>query len=182
MRSLLLFFILFNQYQPIFAQENLRNEEFPNIEKEYLIKLPQITFSIERSSQTTTCQYPNQGLKKGNDIIPSISDVKRKEAIIKLIEKIIECHTLPFKEDGQIFSNREGKLPPKPKGYYREYTLVVPKDAPKEFYIGNTHYSAYPTYGARGPERIIIGGGEEIYYTPTHYDSFVKIEIVEINR
>lgn len=167
----------------IFSQENLRNEKFAEIiTPEVSIKTSEVGVSIDTSTQLRTCPYPNEGLKKGNDIVPFISDEKRKESIIKLIEKIVNCEKLPFKEDGQTFYNKEGILPQMPKGYYREYTLVIPKDAAKEFYIGDTLYTAYPSYGARGPERIVIGGGKDIYYTPTHYDSFVKIEIVNTKK
>lgn len=124
------------------------------------------------------CQYPNEGLVYGNKIIPEISDPKRVNAILMLIKKIINCEKLPFKQDGQVFYNKEKLLPEKPKGYYREYTLIVPKDAAKEFYIGGVHYTAYPSYGVRGAERIVIGDGRVIYYTPTHYNNFVRIKLV----
>lgn len=165
-----------------FSQESLRDENFPNLSdlilSESLVNSSNISISIDRSTHVSGCPYPNGGLVKGSEIVPLISDKKRKEAIIKLIEKIVDCEKLPFKEDGQIFYNKENKLPQMPKGYYREYTLIVPKDADKEFYVGDTLYTAYPSFGVRGPERIVIGGGKDIYYTPTHYESFVKITIV----
>jgi guanyl-specific ribonuclease Sa len=63
----------------------------------------------------------------------------------------------PYQKDGAIFSNREGKLPTKPRGYYREYTV--------------------PTPGAsnRGTRRFVVGKKGEIYYTNNHYQSFVKV-------
>ena len=63
-------------------------------------------------------------------------------------------------KDGSVFHNFEGKLPPRPRGYYREYTV--------------------PTPGAktRGARRLIAGGQppEVFYYTDDHYQTFRRIE------
>jgi ribonuclease T1 len=69
----------------------------------------------------------------------------------------------PFRydRDGIAFGNRERLLPPKPRGYYREYTV--------------------PTPGAttRGARRIICGGPprtpDACWYTADHYQSFRRI-------
>ncbi|HXF46073.1 MAG TPA: ribonuclease domain-containing protein [Burkholderiaceae bacterium] len=67
----------------------------------------------------------------------------------------------PYRKDGSVFFNRERKLPPKPRGYYTEYTV--------------------PTPGARdrGARRIVAGGDPatsgEYYYTDDHYQSFRRI-------
>jgi ribonuclease T1 len=63
----------------------------------------------------------------------------------------------PYAKDGTIFGNFEKRLPLKPKGYYREYTV--------------------PTPGARnrGARRIVTGQGGELYYTKDHYRSFLRI-------
>jgi len=62
----------------------------------------------------------------------------------------------PHRQDGGVFGNREGRLPRKPRGWYREYTVDTP---------GLRH---------RGARRIITGGDppREWYYTDNHYDSF----------
>ncbi len=63
----------------------------------------------------------------------------------------------PFPRDGIVFNNREGHLPKKERGYYREYTV--------------------PTPGARdrGARRIVAGRGGELYYSDDHYRSFRRI-------
>lgn len=68
-------------------------------------------------------------------------------------------------KDGSVFGNFERRLPPKERGYYREYTVPTPgrKD--------------------RGARRIIAGRGEsglvatsgEYYYTGDHYRTFRRI-------
>jgi ribonuclease T1 len=63
----------------------------------------------------------------------------------------------PYPRDGIVFRNYEKRLPLKPRGYYREYTV--------------------PTPGARnrGARRIISGHTSERYYTADHYLSFRRI-------
>ncbi|MBS3936911.1 MAG: ribonuclease [Sulfuritalea sp.] len=68
----------------------------------------------------------------------------------------------PFKRDGIVFQNRERLLPERPRGHYREYTVVTP---------GLKH---------RGARRIVCGGEspsrpEACWYTADHYKSFRKI-------
>jgi ribonuclease T1 len=67
----------------------------------------------------------------------------------------------PYRQDGSVFQNREGRLPMRPRGYYHEYTVPTP-DSPD-----------------RGARRIITGGDppSEFYYTTDHYRSFRPIEV-----
>lgn len=63
----------------------------------------------------------------------------------------------PYQKDGSLFGNREGLLPRRERGYYREYTV--------------------PTPGRRdrGARRIVAGRGGELYYTDDHYRSFSRV-------
>jgi guanyl-specific ribonuclease Sa len=66
------------------------------------------------------------------------------------------------KNDGVVFTNREGLLPAESSDYYHEYTVITP-NAP-----------------TRGTRRIITGGTPltsppNWYYTGDHYASFCKI-------
>jgi ribonuclease T1 len=63
----------------------------------------------------------------------------------------------PYGKDGTTFGNREGLLPKKPRGYYKEYTV--------------------PTPGSRdrGARRIIAGADQDYWYTHDHYRSFRRI-------
>ena len=67
----------------------------------------------------------------------------------------------PYRQDNGIFGNREGHLPKKPRGWYREYTVDTP---------GLSH---------RGARRIVTGGNppSEWYYTDDHYDSFRRFDV-----
>jgi len=63
------------------------------------------------------------------------------------------------RNDGAIFQNREGRLPSKPRGYYREFVVRTP--------------------GMRGvgPQRLVVGRGGDAWYTADHYRSFIRLNI-----
>lgn len=68
----------------------------------------------------------------------------------------------PYPKDGTVFMNRERLLPPKTRGFYREYTVKTPRSRD------------------RGARRIVCGGKpptapETCYYTADHYASFSRI-------
>lgn len=76
---------------------------------------------------------------------------------------ILNGGPFPFAKDGSVFGNFERRLPPRPRGQYREYTVITP--------------------GARnrGARRIVCGGlpparPETCFYTGDHYASFRRIE------
>ncbi len=58
-----------------------------------------------------------------------------------------------------MFGNFEKRLPQRPRGYYREYTVPT------------------PGVGHRGARRIVTGGDPptEFFYTDDHYESFRRI-------
>lgn len=67
----------------------------------------------------------------------------------------------PHRQDGSVFGNRERRLPQRPRGYYREYTVRT------------------PDLGHRGARRIVTGGDppEVWYYTDDHYETFRGFEV-----
>ena len=68
----------------------------------------------------------------------------------------------PYAKDGSTFGNREGILPRRNRGYYREYTVPTPGE------------------DDRGARRVVCGGRArsvaECYYTGDHYSSFRRIQ------
>ncbi len=127
----------------------------------------------ERVAEETRAGAP----QPGRDFSPRIEDQARVKAINKLLSDIVNGVHLPYSQDGAIFSNKEGRLPQQPKGYYKEYTLLT-GSAPHTVVIGGTTYQVAPDLSARGSERVIIGGGEHIYYTPDHYAHFIELTVV----
>lgn len=78
------------------------------------------------------------------------------------VERIVAGRKLRFSNDGSTFQNREGRLPRKPSGYYREWVVPTPgEDGP-------------------GPQRIVTGDHVdekpgEFWYTPDHYRTFQRL-------
>ncbi|WP_245557731.1 ribonuclease domain-containing protein [Deinococcus apachensis] len=67
----------------------------------------------------------------------------------------------PYRKDGSVFGNREGILPRRSSGGYREYTVQTPGE------------------GDRGTRRIVCTAvtppDAECYYSADHYTSFRRI-------
>lgn len=63
----------------------------------------------------------------------------------------------PYSQDGAVFGNREGLLPPHPSGWYKEYTVVTPGS------------------NDRGARRIVAGADGGRFYTSDHYASFREV-------
>lgn len=65
----------------------------------------------------------------------------------------------PYARDGVVFGNYENRLPPRHRGYYREYTVPT------------------PGIRSRGARRIVAGYRGERYYTADHYRTFQRIRL-----
>lgn len=63
----------------------------------------------------------------------------------------------PYRQDDGTFENREGILPDRDRGHYREFTVDTPGSSD------------------RGARRIVTGADGERYYTDDHYDSFREV-------
>ena len=101
---------------------------------------------------------------------PSASDTDFTEVtsedlgLRSTLDRINRGERYSHRNDGSVFHNNPLRgtdvrlLPEKPDGYYKEYV--------------------HPTPGLRGPgpQRIVIGRNGEIYYTPDHYQTFIKIK------
>jgi guanyl-specific ribonuclease Sa len=79
---------------------------------------------------------------------------------VATLEAIERGGPFPYDRDGTVFQNRERLLPERPRGYYREYTVITPGSRD------------------RGARRIVAGGQppEAYYYTDDHYRSFRRVE------
>lgn len=77
--------------------------------------------------------------------------------LLSEVKRIVRGDHLPFKHDGTVFKNREHRLPEHSAGYYHEFV--------------------HPTPGVRGPgpQRLVLGDGREVEYTPDHYASFTLL-------
>lgn len=76
------------------------------------------------------------------------------------LRRILAGGPHPYRQDGSVFHNRERLLPPRARGWYREYTVDTPGEED------------------RGARRIVTGGRPpaEFWYTADHYRSFRRID------
>ncbi|MBI4193961.1 MAG: ribonuclease [Betaproteobacteria bacterium] len=89
--------------------------------------------------------------------IPEIAAAELPREARETLALIRKGGPFPYQRDGVVFGNFEKRLPPRERGYYREYTVPTP---------GLKH---------RGARRIVTGGNGELYYTHDHYQSFKRI-------
>lgn len=80
---------------------------------------------------------------------------------IDTLQTIARGGPYPHRQDDGVFGNRERRLPPQPRGYYREYTVETPGSRD------------------RGARRIVAGGRPptEYFYTDDHYRSFRRFTL-----
>ncbi|KRD31567.1 ribonuclease [Lysobacter sp. Root916] len=78
----------------------------------------------------------------------------------EVLARIARGGPYEHRQDGGTFQNRERRLPPQPRGYYREYTVETPGE------------------NDRGARRIVTGGDppSEYYYSDDHYRSFRRFD------
>lgn len=112
---------------------------------------------LEPNNRELTYVTSGNWTPSNNDIARLQQEVFNAEGRLSVIRNIDNGGPFPYPRDGTVFNNRENILPSKPLGYYREYTVPT---------IGLT---------TRGAQRLVGGQSGEIYYTPDHYGSFVKI-------
>ena len=91
--------------------------------------------------------FSEKGIEKGR--LP-------KEAL-ETLALIRKGGPFPYERDGVTFGNRERLLPPRERGWYREYTVRTPGER------------------TRGARRIVAGRDGTLYYTDDHYRSFKRI-------
>ncbi len=108
------------------------------------------TAPVTRGAPTPTRVKTKNGL-------PTIVRAELPPEAIRTLALIRRGGPFPYKQDGQVFQNREGVLPKQRRGYYHEYTVETPGSAD------------------RGARRIVTGVNDEYYYTANHYASFKLI-------
>ncbi|WP_281705742.1 ribonuclease domain-containing protein [Aeromonas taiwanensis] len=94
---------------------------------------------------------------RANDPLPPFLPPEARQTIA-LIQR---GGPYPHRQDGSVFGNREQRLPERPRGYYREFTVETP-GAPN-----------------RGARRIVTGGNPPTgwFYTDGHYETFRSFDV-----
>lgn len=89
--------------------------------------------------------------------LPSIPQAELPAEARHTLSLIEQGGPFPYRRDGVVFGNREHRLPERPQGHYREYTVPTPGSQD------------------RGARRIVTGREGERYYSPDHYRHFLSI-------
>lgn len=178
--------IFLNAVKPKLAYIEVgQNNQYGHPKPVTLARLQTIGAVIYRTDLAGTLDYPLSSAKSaaaaaspapGKAFNPVVYDEVRNGLMMRLISDIYNGKKLPYAQDGATFQNKEGLLPAMPAGYYKEYTLIT-GDAPHTVKIGETVYQVSPDLGKRAAERIVIGGGEKIYYSPDHYKTFILLAV-----
>lgn len=121
-------------------------------------RAPSTSAPTSTSTSTTARPVTTPGASptRASDL-PTISIGALPDEALDTLVLIQRGGPFPYPQDGEIFANREGRLPQRSSAYYREYTVDTPGS---------------PDRGAR---RIIVGADGDRYYTSDHYDSFREI-------
>ena len=113
------------------------------------------------TENTAAADRPNSGDTAGPSGgisgLPTIAVADLPPEALDTLDAIAAGGPYDFAKDDSIFQNREGILPDREHGYYREYTVVTPGE------------------DERGARRIVSGADGEQYYTDDHYGSFSEI-------
>ena len=89
--------------------------------------------------------------------LPTIAAADLPPEAAPVLAAIATGGPFAYSQDGVVFNNREGILPKRATGYYREYTVPTPGSCD------------------RGARRIVTGQAGEAYYTADHYASFRRV-------
>ncbi|HEX7150449.1 MAG TPA: ribonuclease domain-containing protein [Thermoanaerobaculia bacterium] len=120
------------------------------------------TYRTEGTNRSRAAEAPKPAAETRRAEAPAVDaagvPAEEQAELQQTLDLIARGGPFPHKQDGTVFGNREGHLPPQPRGYYREYTVRTP--------------------GARtrGARRVVRGKGGETYYTRDHYQTFTRID------
>ncbi|MEY4530376.1 MAG: hypothetical protein RLZZ156_1097 [Deinococcota bacterium] len=95
----------------------------------------------------------NQRIIDQNGKLVFVGDVDLAPTLARIARGERDSHP----NDGSVHRNREKKLPLQSDNYYLEYVVRT------------------PNLRGVGPQRVVLGKNKEIFYTPNHYQTFLKL-------
>ncbi len=112
-----------------------------------------------QSAKTTTATQTNSLLMRNQRIMGLDGSVAYQGDVdlTPVVARINRGERDKHPNDGAVYKNRSGSLPHKATGYYHEYVVRTP------------HLRGV------GPQRLILGQGGEMFYTPDHYKTFIPL-------
>lgn len=122
-----------------------------NVEKPH----PDSKHSVASESDEARYKIENQTIRDLNGMVVFQGTIDLKPTL----DRIERGGSNRHRNDGTTFQNREGRLPRKPSGYYKEYVHPTPNER------------------GPGPQRVIVGREGDIWYTPDHYKTFKRLKV-----
>jgi ribonuclease T1 len=113
--------------------------------------------STAPSASPSPSPSPSAGSQTPRSGLPSIAVADLPKQARDTLALIDRGGPYPYSQDNTVFSNLERVLPERPKGYYREYTVVSPGSS------------------SRGTRRLVVGAQGDIYFTADHYQTFRQV-------
>lgn len=115
-----------------------------------------VTASATAAGRATTASpRPARDPESGLPWVRAADLPREARATIALIDA---GGPFPYAKDGSTFSNAEGLLPRRSRGWYREYTVPTPGESD------------------RGARRIVTGDHDrQLFWTDDHYASFARV-------
>ena len=111
----------------------------------------------QSGTATVESTAASQAASQGVSGLPTVALTELPAEAQQTYELVMEGGPFPYRQDDQVFGNREGVLPPEEYGWYREYTIPTPGSPD------------------RGAQRFVVGDDDVFFYTDDHYDSFSEV-------
>ena len=109
------------------------------------------------STARSASPSPSAGSQTPRSGLPGIAVADLPKQARDTLALIDRGGPYPYSQDNTVFGNLERVLPERPKGYYREYTVVSPGSS------------------SRGTRRLVVGAQGDIYFTADHYQTFRQV-------
>jgi ribonuclease T1 len=116
------------------------------------------TSTAKPSAQTVALRVSDKPPERYEAIDgPAITARDEVRGIWDTLRRVANGPPFPYRQDGVVFQNREKRLAKRESGWWREYTVETPGSSD------------------RGARRLVVGKDGEVWYTPDHYRTFVRI-------
>jgi ribonuclease T1 len=111
----------------------------------------------EGGSTATVASPTATPIAQGMSGLPTVALSALPDEAQQTYEVILDGGPYPYRQDDQVFGNREANLPEADYGWYREYTIPTPGSPD------------------RGAQRFVVSEDDIFFYTDDHYDSFSEV-------
>lgn len=91
--------------------------------------------------------------------VAALTDPNEIRPLTQVVGHVQRRGPWDYREDGEIYENLQKRLPEKPRGYYREFTVPT------------------PNVNGRGARRLVAGENGELYYWRPEKIEFLPLHL-----